>query len=481
MYAIVQWPTFEAPRHIQPIIDALQDIEAGRLKRLIISMPPRHGKSLTCSEIFPAWYLGRHPDHYFISATYGEDLALDFGRKVKNYVASPQHAEIFPECALSDDSAAAHRFSIKGKGGIYYAVGRGGPITGRGAHVLLIDDPLKDDLEAQSESVRGQLHTWYQSVASTRLMPVGAVIIVTTRWHVNDLPGWVLDNQAAENWRVITMPAIADNTDSNDPSARVEGEALWPERFPIDVLEQKRDGMEARLWEALYQQKPTIGGGYMFERDWIEHYTETPRNRGLNKYILVDPANSKNKRSDMTAIWVVGLGPDHNYYILDMLHDRLQVDERVDEVFRLVRKYRPLTVGYEQLGMQTDIEHIKARMDKENYHFSIEQLGGTVPKRVRIEALQPLFRQRRVWFPQELRRRSRDGRDHDLVKEFIDQEFVKYPAVKHEDRLDALAWIVSPKFVVTWPELDDEDWTEGAIGRGESRFHTTRRGSVWAV
>jgi len=481
MYCVVQWPSFETPRHIRLVTSALQDVEAGICKRLIISMPPRNGKSLTCSQLFPAWYMGKHPDHYFISTTYGEDLAVDFGRQVRNYIDSPQHKEIFPECILSDDSASAHRFTIKGKGGTYYAVGRGGPITGRGAHVLLIDDPLKDDLEASSEVVRAQLHNWYQAVARTRLMPGGAVVIVTTRWHVDDLPGWVLDNHKSENWRTISLPAIAEA--ETDELGRVEGEPLWPEKFPLSVLETTRDGMEARLWEALYQQRPTIGGGYLFLREWLEFFKDSPSTgRGMNKYLLVDPANSKNKNSDMTAMWVVGLAADSNYYVLDMVHDRLSVQERINMVFKLHRKHRPASVGYEQTGMQSDIEHLKSKMDTENYHFTITKVGGTVPKRIRIEALQPLFRNHRIWLPQELWRADHEGRQHDLVKEFMEQEFVRYPAVKHEDRLDALAWIISPKFSVTWPELEDEDYKP--LGAREPRYmrgHTRRRGSAWAM
>lgn len=481
IYATVQWPTYEVPKHVQLVIDALQDVAEGRCKRLIISLPPRNGKSLTCSQLFPAWYMGKHPDHYFISTTYGEDLAVDFGRQVRNFINSPQHREIFPDCVLSDDSASAHRFTIAGKGGTYYAVGRGGPITGRGAHVLLIDDPLKDDLEASSEIVRGQLHNWYQAVARTRLMPGGAVIIVTTRWHVDDLPGWVLDNHKSENWKVINLPAIADSAD--DPIGRAEGEALWPDKFPIADLEQTRDGMEARLWDALYQQKPTIGGGYMFQREWLEFYRDTPNSRSMNCYLLVDPANSKKKNSDMTAMWVVGLAPDSNYYLIDMVHARLDVVERVDKVFKLHHKHRPLGTGYEETGMQSDITHIKARMDRENYHFTIEKLNSTTPKRNRIESLQPLFRKHRIWLPQELWATDPDGRQHDLVKEFVEQEYVKYPAVKHEDRLDALAWLISPKFPTTWPELDDEDEFIPTYVPDGGRYNRRpkRRGSAWAV
>lgn len=484
VYATVQWPNFEVPRHVQLVCDALQDVERGTCKRLIISLPPRNGKSLTCSQIFPAWYMGKHPDHYLISTTYGEELAIDFGRSVRNFINSPQHQEIFPECQLSPDSASASRFVIDKRGGTYFAVGRGGPITGRGAHVLLVDDPLKDDIEASSEVVRMQLHNWYQAVARTRLMPGGAVIIVTTRWHVDDLPGWVLANHSSENWRVISLPALSEGGD--DVLGRSEGEALWPEKFNEDYLIETRDGMEARLWDALYQQKPSIGGGYMFEKDWLQYYDIVGEGRGMNRYILVDPANSKRKKSDMTAMWVVGLSGDNNYYILHMLHDRMKVHERIEALFTLHRRFRPAGVGYEQTGLQTDIEHAQARMAKENYNFSITPLNSNVPKRNRIEALQPLFRNRRIFLPNDFELNDHEGRRHNLTKEFVEQEYLKYPAVKHDDRLDALQWIVSPAATkaglqFTWPEHDEDNNVRPLDHRYNRYGRNRRRGSAWAV
>jgi hypothetical protein len=167
----------------------------------MISMPPRHGKSLLTSTNYPAWYLGRHPDRSVIFATYGQELSDDFGRRVRNLIADPAHQAIFPNCKLSGDSAAAHRFNIN-RGGAYFAVGRGGPITGRGAHLLIIDDPLKDYQEASSETTRKALYDWFTSVAYTRLAPGGAIVLVQTRWNEDDLAGRLLRSNDSERWEV---------------------------------------------------------------------------------------------------------------------------------------------------------------------------------------------------------------------------------------------------------------------------------------
>ena len=184
-------------------------------------MPPRHGKSFTTSAIFPAWYLGRHPDHQVIFATYGQELSDDYGRRVRNFVATPLHQAIFPDCRLSEDSTAAHRFNTT-RGGTYIAVGRGGPITGRGANLLIIDDPLKDFDEASSETVRRAMHDWFNTVAYTRLMPGGSIVLIQTRWHEDDLAGRLLSEHAAEHWELLSLPGIAEH----DESFRGQGEAL---------------------------------------------------------------------------------------------------------------------------------------------------------------------------------------------------------------------------------------------------------------
>ena len=255
-YGLAVRPGFEAAPHIKAIVSRLEDIEAGRIKRLMILTAPRHGKSMITSEIFPAWYLGRHPDRYVVGASYSSDLAGDFGRKVRNTIADAVHGAIFPECQLSEDSGGAQKFATT-KGGAYFAVGRGAGLTGRGAHVLIIDDAIRDRAEADSEVIRKGLHEWFSSVAYTRLMPGGAIVIVQTMWHEDDLAGRLLREQSGE-WTVLNLPAIAEE---NDVLGRKAGEALWPERYPLATLEKIRTVIGSAAFVSLYQQRPSAATG----------------------------------------------------------------------------------------------------------------------------------------------------------------------------------------------------------------------------
>jgi hypothetical protein len=187
-YAKHMYPGYKDPGHIKLITKNLEALERGEVKRLAVFMPPRHGKSMLCSEFFPAWYLGNNPNEFIIQSTYAQELADDFGRKVRNQVQSEDFNQVFPQVTLRSDSTSAKRFHTM-QGGTYSAVGAGGAITGRGAHLLIIDDPIKGREDAESEVQRRNLIEWYKSVAYTRLQPGGKIIIIQTRWHQEDLAG----------------------------------------------------------------------------------------------------------------------------------------------------------------------------------------------------------------------------------------------------------------------------------------------------
>lgn len=272
-YAAYQWPGYQPAWHHRKIARALEGVEKGEIKRLMIFMPPRHGKSMLASEFFPGWYLGRNPDHYMVAATYGQDLADDFGRKVKNQLADPVYQQIFPGVGLADDSRSSKRFHVQSdyggieygtrQNGAYYAVGVGGPLTGRGAHVLMIDDPVKDREEADSETARRRVKDWYTSVAYTRLMKGGAIIVIQTRWHEDDLAGWLLKEHSHEGWHVLSLPAMSDEYASG---------ALWPEFKDKPELEVIKKTMGQRDWSALFQQSPAPQEGTFFKREWFKRY-----------------------------------------------------------------------------------------------------------------------------------------------------------------------------------------------------------------
>src|SRR6185295_14948047 len=186
-----------------------------------------------------------------------------------------------------------------------------------------------------------------------------------------------------------------------------------------------------------------------FKKEWLKHWLPSEKDenwKGMNLYVTVDPANEKKKHSDYTAVWVLGLASDRNIYVVDVIRDRLNLTERADRLFDLHRHYRPISVGYEEYGMQADIQHIQDRMQRENYRFSIQPIGGTTRKEDRIRRLIPYFQQGRVFLPEFLFYRPKDGRQIDLIKTFVEQEYLAFPVSVHDDMLDALARIVDPEF-----------------------------------
>jgi predicted phage terminase large subunit-like protein len=441
-YCIAMWPGYKPGDHHRKLANALERVARGECKRLMITMPPRHGKSMQASEFFPAWYLGHHPDHYVLHASYSQELVDGFGRKVRNQLKDELYSVLFPGTVLSDDSAAANKFNTQASGS-YFATGVGGSLTGRGAHLLLIDDPIKDREDADSETLRMKLKDWYTSTAYTRLMPGGAVIVIQTRWHEDDLAGWLLREHGHEGWEVIDLPAIFDEDTPNE-------RALWPEAYPLERLRQIKETLPPRDWWALYMQKPRAGSGAEFKRGWIQHYTGVQHN-SMFKIMLVDPASGKRKNNDYTTVWIVGLGEDENYYVLDCVRDRMNLTERAETVFRLHRKWKPGQVRYERYGMMADVEHIKAEMNRRSYRFAITEVGGQTAKEDRIRRLIPLFQSGRVWMPEQLSYTTLEGKTLDLVHTFIESEFLAFPVGRHDDMLDALSRVAEPHLDTPWP------------------------------
>ncbi len=410
----------------------------------MVFMPPRHGKSELASRRFPAWYLGAYPKHQIIAASYNSELASDFGRDVRNVVASREYRALF-ETALAEDSQAANRWHTNA-GGSYVAAGVGTAITGRGAHVLLIDDPIKDREEADSATTRDRVWDWYTSTAYTRLMPGGAIVLIQTRWHEDDLAGRLLTAQkrtGGDSWEVLELKAIDE-----------EGNALWPAWYPVPELERIRSVIGPRDWSALYQQSPIPDGKSEFRRDWLCWYHDQLTGDGMNVYILCDPAGEKKKTSDRTAIWVVGLNSDGNYYLLDFIYDRLNLTERAREIMRLHRKWKPKGVGYEKYGKDSDIEAIQMVQERENYRFDITPLGGRLKKEDRIRRLIPKFEQRKIYLPPTLHKTCSDGRTIDLIDLFLVEEYDRFPVSAHDDALDCLARILDEDMNANWPMVE---------------------------
>lgn len=432
-FAKVMNPNFNVDaKHIKIMAQALEDVEEGKIKRLMIWMPPRHGKSMLVSELFPPWYLGRNPSKSIIFTTYSQELASNFGRKVRNHMVDDNFKEIFPTTIISDDSNAANRFHTT-QNGVYYAVGAGASITGRGGHVLVIDDPIKGREDADSSLMRQKIKDWFSSVAYTRLEPDGAIVIVQTRWHNDDLSGWLL-KQKKEEWTIIDMPAISKDDAGNEV-------ALWPDRFSLERLNEIRGTLHSRDWAALYMQRPIQDGGNVFKEENIMYYDLMPSHNEMNIYVVIDPANSKDKNSDNTCILVVGANKDKKIYLLDAWVDKMNLKERETILFNVVERYNPKMVFYEKYGMQLDIDYMRQAMEHRNYRFGISEVGGSMPKVDRIKRLEGWFEDKRIYFPKFMRKANYLGREIDLVTYFKDEEYLQFPVAQHDDMIDALSRI----------------------------------------
>lgn len=318
----------------------------------------------------------------------------------------------------------------------------------------IIDDPVKSREDADSQTIREKQWAWWRDDLMTRMKPGGKIVLIMTRWHEDDLGGRLLEDlkTSGRRFRVISIKMEADD---NDPLGRYPGEPLWPEWFTPMMLEEAK--REPRTWSALYQQEPRPIGGGEFKQEWLSYWTRSPSVG--QKVILVDPASGKSKtRGDFTSMWVLGVGQDGNDYVVDGIRDRLNLTERAEKLFELVRRWKPAAVGYEQYGLQADIEYIKIEQERQQYRFRVVELGGGMKKEDRIRRLIPAFQQGKLWMPQQMNRMMSDGHQRDIMQDFI-QEYLAFPVASHDDAIDCLARSQEPeirKFLVA-PRQEQSD------------------------
>lgn len=316
---------------------------------------------------------------------------------------------------------------------------------------FIIDDPIKNRAEAESPTFRAHLKDWYRSVVYPRLAEDSILVIMHTRWHDDDLAGWLVDEHKSEKWSVLNFPAIAEE---NDILGRAPGEALVPERFSKGALDAKRLAVGPREWESLYQGRPRPKGGSVFDREWLKFYSAKNVMAAvwaMNRYIVVDPARVKKETSDYTAMCVIGLHFDGNYYLLDAVYDRLSLRERAMTLLELHRKWRPLLTGYKKTGHEQDIEYLTESQERENYRFPVTPLTESNAKAGRIERLAPYFEDQKWWLPRTLWKTDSTGTARDLIDQFVQEEYAAFPAGRHDDFLDCLSGIYD--MPTKWPRM----------------------------
>ncbi len=426
---------YSAAKHHEVIAAALEEVEAGRIQRLIITMPPRHGKSELASRRFPAWFLGKDPYRHMIFATYNDEFATDFGRHVRDTMKSDIFKQVFPLCRLKAGSQASDRIQTE-EGGIAVFVGRGGSLTGRGADLLVIDDPIKDREEADSKTLRDKMWGWFTDVAMTRLMTAGArVVIIMTRWHEDDLVGRLIDPknsyyvpEEAENWKVLSLPAIAVD---DDPMGRKNGEALWPERFDLDFLNQAKR-LNPKGFSALYQGSPSPDDGDYFKREWLKFYVPSELPRNIRIYVASDHAVSSDQERDATCLLPVGVDEDDNIWILpDVWWRRADTETVVEGMIDIMRRRSPLMWWAESGHITKSIgPFLRKRMAERQVYCAVDEVVPTKDKQTRAQSIRARMSMGKVYFPRFASWWS-DAQD----------ELMKFPSSSHDDFVDALAHI----------------------------------------
>ena len=371
--------TFKAPPHVLLLNRVLMAAAAGErwASRVIVQMPPRHGKSEFCSGYFPSWYLGLYPDRKLIMASYGDSFAAQWGQRNRDLLEA-YGPEVF-DVKVRQDSRARDSWTMVKRRGAMFTAGVGGTLTGRGAHFAIIDDPVKNDKQAMSETYREAAKTWYRATLRSRMESAHApIVVIQTRWHEDDLAGW-LQKEFPDEWLVISLPAIAEADeeiwlpdDTEKPAwTRKAGEPLWPQKYDLEALEKlKADqgGEDGYWWQALYQQHPTPLGGGVLKTDLLRTYELVPDgylldtpggpllipNATLARFATMDLAASEKKLADYTVVSVFGLAPP-NLLVLDVLRGKWAGQDLVRVAARIVQAYRPSYLAVESVGLSLSV------------------------------------------------------------------------------------------------------------------------------
>ncbi len=442
------WPTFIGGRHHKIMAEAFERVARGELKRLIINMPPRHTKSEFASYLLPAWFLGQYPHKKVIQASHTAELAVGFGRKVRNLVDSDVYRGIFPGLELQADSKAAGRWNTS-KGGDYFAIGVGGAVTGKGADVLIIDDPHSEQEAALAEinpDIYDKAYEWYTSGPRQRLQPGGAIVVVMTRWSKRDLTGQVLKAsglRGGDGWEVIEFPAIL-------PS----GNALWPEFWSLEELTALKEELPNSKWMAQYQQSPTSDTAAIVKREWWR--TWESENPPPCEFTLMawDTAFEATQRADYSActLWGVFYHPDAtgkdqaNILLLNAFRDRMEFPELKKTAIEQYKIWEPDGVIIEKKASGAPLIYEMRAMGIPVQEFTPTRGNDKIS---RLNAVSDLFASGRVWAPAT-----------SWAEEVID-EVASFPGGEHDDYVDSvsLAMMRFRKGGYVTTNLDEPDET----------------------
>ena len=418
------YPNYIIGEHHRRLAQLFEDIANGKKKRIIVNIAPRHGKSELISYLAPAWFLGKHPHKKVIMASHTADLAVNFGRRVRNLVGSESYKDIFPEVSLQSDSKSASRWGTN-YNGEYFAIGVGGALAGRGADLFIIDDPHSEqEAKLGKPDVFLPAWEWFQSGPLQRLMPGGAIIVVMTRWSKLDLTGQIVNQmikeEGVDEWEVVEFPAILEDRNGNEVP-------LWPEFWKLEELQARRAALDVRYWNAQYLQNPTSEEGALIKREWWNIW-EDERPPACDFIIMsLDAAQEANTRADFNALltWGVFFNEEVNNYniiLLNAIKKRLEFPELKEMVLEEYRDWEPDVFIVEKKSNGAALYQEMRRMGVPVGEFTP---GKGQDKISRVNAVSDLFHSGIVWAP--------DKRwAHEVIEECND-----FPSGQNDDLVDA--------------------------------------------
>jgi predicted phage terminase large subunit-like protein len=413
-FAQAVMPAFEIADCHGLIIEHLERLLAGKIKKLAIIAPPRHGKSLLGSVMLPAFALGKNPKENILTVSYGSELSEGFGRRVRNILSDPTFHELFPQSRISPDSSAVYRLAMTA-GGECSWIGRGGAATGKGASLLILDDLLKDQVEANSEATCRSIVDWLQSVAFTRLTPHGRVLAIATRWSERDPMGWILQQNG---WTVLHLPAFAER---NDPIGRQPGQALWASQYPVEALEAIRADVGSRVFACLYQGNVAASQGNVFKRDWFRHYQQPPEkfSRIVQSWDTAFKAGATNDFSVCATFGETSSG----IYLLSLYRAKVEFPTLKRMVAELAELWSPNEIYVEDKSSgQSLIQELKLSTP-----YPIIPIAVDRDKETRASATTGYFESGRVQFPQNAPWLGD-----------LEDELATFPGGLHDDQVDAV-------------------------------------------
>jgi len=439
---------YKVGKHHRILADMLMDIERGKeysddgedlpdtgKDRICVNMPPRHGKSQLISIYFPAWFLGRNPDKKVLMVSHTTDLAVDFGRKVRNLISTPEYQAIFPHVQLASDSKSAGRWNTSA-GGEYFACGVGSALAGRGAHLLLVDDPHNEqDIISGNLDVFDKAYEWFTFGARTRLMPGGRIAIVQTRWHLDDLTGRVVrdmaQNDLADKYEVIEFPAVLEverevGSGKNAKTLTTE-KPLWPEFFNLDALYRTKASMPVFQWNAQYQQKPTAEEAALVKREWWKEWPHDDPPACEYLIMTLDAAAEKNNRADYTALttWGVFFNEEENCYciiLLNSIKKRLEFPELKELAMEQYEEWEPDAFIVEKKSSGTPLYQEMRRSGLMIQEYTPHR--GSGDKTARLNSVADIVRSGLVYVPQTR-----------WAEELV-EEVAGFPFMSHDDLVD---------------------------------------------